>query len=68
LVRLAGVTDISGRIVAFDTAVALCCTKLHVPDHDAIISATELVHGMTVVTRNVTDFVTNKVGLLNPWE
>ncbi|MDD2723587.1 MAG: type II toxin-antitoxin system VapC family toxin [Methylovulum sp.] len=62
----------SERILAFDTAVAFCCAKLHVPDprsdRDAIIAATALVHGMTVVTRNVGDFESTGVGLLNPWE
>jgi predicted nucleic acid-binding protein len=48
------------RILAVDTAVAQCCAKLHVPDprsdRDALIAATALVYGMTVVTRNVDDF------------
>jgi predicted nucleic acid-binding protein len=37
-------------------------------DRDAIIAATALVHGMTVVTRNTDDFVRTGVELLNPWE
>ena len=45
--------------------------KLHVPDpraeRDALIAATALVHGMTVVTRNVSDFVLTGVSTLNPW-
>ncbi len=61
----------SGRIIAVDTAVAQCCAKLHVPDprsdRDAIIAATALVHGMTVVTRNVDDFEPTEVDLFNPW-
>ncbi len=55
-----------------DIAVVQCCAKLHVPDprsdRDAIIAATALVHGMTVVTRNTDDFVRTGVELLNPWE
>jgi predicted nucleic acid-binding protein len=31
-------------------------------------AATALVHGMTVVTRNVADFAPIGVRLLNPWE
>lgn len=62
----------SERILPIDTAVAQCCARLHVPDprsdRDALIAATALVHGMTVVTRNVDDFVATKVELLNPWE
>lgn len=61
----------SGRILAVDTAVALRCAKLHVPDprsdRDALIAATALVHGLTVVTRNVAAFEATGVALLNPW-
>lgn len=59
------------RTLVVDTAVAQCCAKLHVPDprsdRDAIIAATALVHGMTVVTRNIDDFKLIDVELLNPW-
>lgn len=59
------------RTLVVDTAVAQCCAKLHVPDprsdRDAIIAATALVHGMTVVTRNIDDFKLTDVALLNPW-
>ena len=61
----------SGRILAVDTAVARRCAKLHVPDQrserDALIAATALTHGLTVVTRNVADFEPTGVGTLNPW-
>ncbi|MCW7762737.1 hypothetical protein OPS06_12825 [Photorhabdus sp. JAR] len=33
----------------------------------ADIAATALVHGMTVVTRNVIDFELTGVPILNPW-
>jgi predicted nucleic acid-binding protein len=60
------------RILAVDIAVAQRCAKLHVPDprsdRDAIIAATALVHGMTVVTRNVDDFESIGVKILNPWK
>ncbi len=62
----------SDRIIAIDVAIAQRCAKLHVPnprsDRDAIIAASALVHGMTVVTRNVEDFEPTKVKILNPWE
>ena len=32
-----------------------------------MIAATAFVHRMTVVTRNVADFETSGVALLNPW-
>jgi toxin FitB len=35
---------------------------------DAMIAATARVHGLTVVTRNVADFRTFDVPLLNPFE
>ena len=61
----------AGRVLAVDTAVALQCARLHVPDRlserDAMIAATALVHGMTVVTRNLADFEASGVPLLNPW-
>lgn len=59
------------RVLPVDTAVALRCATLHVPDlrseRDALIGATALVHGMTVVTRNQADFIAMGVALLNPW-
>ena len=61
----------AGRILPVDTRVALRTARLHVPDRrsdrDALIAATALVHGMTVVTRNVSDFSPTGVELLNPW-
>lgn len=61
----------SGRILPVDVLVAQRCAKLHVPDprsdRDALIAATALVHGMTVVTRNIADFQATGVELLNPW-
>ncbi|MBQ0957246.1 type II toxin-antitoxin system VapC family toxin [Serratia symbiotica] len=64
--------EFSGRTLAVDTAVALRCARLHVPDkrgeRDALIAATALVHGMTVVTRNVPDFEPTGVQIINPWK
>jgi predicted nucleic acid-binding protein len=61
-----------GRILAIDTVVAQRCAQLHVPnpraERDALIAATALVHGLTVVTRNVGDFEPTGVTLLNPWD
>lgn len=64
--------EFSDRTLPVDTAVARHCARLHVPDkrgeRDALIAATALVHGMSVVTRNVADFEPTGVGLFNPWE
>lgn len=59
------------RILDVDVAVAKCCGTLHVPDprpeRDALIAATALVHGLTVVTRNIGDFEGTGAAVLNPW-
>ena len=59
------------RVLSIDISVAQRCARLHVPDpraeRDALIAATALVHGMTVVTRNVSDFGPTGVATLNPW-
>lgn len=64
--------EFSARTLPVDTAVALRCARLHVPDRrgerDALIAAAALVHGMTVATRNVADFAPTGVGIINPWE
>jgi len=68
----------AGRIVAVDEHVALCCAYLHVPNpksyRDALIGACAMVHGMTLVTRNIKDFdqmtdISDRaIKLLNPWD
>lgn len=64
--------EFSGRTLPIDTAVAQRCARLHVPDkrgeRDALIAATALVHGMAVVTRNVSDFEPTGVSIVNAWE
>ncbi|MCE0734635.1 type II toxin-antitoxin system VapC family toxin [Halomonas sp. G15] len=64
--------EFAERTLPVDTSVALCCARLHVPDpraeRDAIIAATAIVHGMTVVTRNIADFEATGVALVNPWD
>jgi toxin FitB len=64
--------EFAERTLPIDTAVALRCALLHVPDkrneRDALIAATALVHGMKVVTRNAHDFTSTGVHLFNPWE
>lgn len=60
------------RILVVDTPVALRGAALQAPNprsyRDALIAATAMVHGMTVVTRNVKDFKDTGVAILDPWQ
>ena len=62
----------AGRILPVDLAVVRKCAALHVPDpmddRDSLIAATALVHGLTLVTRNVRPFENTGVEIFNPWE
>jgi predicted nucleic acid-binding protein len=61
-----------GRVLSVDTEVAQRSAKLPMPDlrpvRNGLIAGTALVHGMTVVTRNVADFEGTGVLIFNPWE
>ncbi len=65
-----------GRVLAIDDDVAERWGQLEatakrrrvtLPTADALIAATALHHGVTLVTRNVDDFKNLGVSLLNPW-
>ena len=60
-----------GRLLPIDVDVARRAAGLHVPDprleRDVLIAATALERGMTVVTRNVSDFASLAVDLIDPW-
>ena len=64
-------TAFAGRILPFTDRTATLCAAMHVPnphsERDAMIAATALEHGMTVVTRNVADFAGTGVQLINPF-
>lgn len=61
----------AGRILPVDVPVARRAARLHVPDprpeRDALIAATAAVHGLTVVTRNIKDFESLDVAVVDPW-
>lgn len=62
----------AGRILPVDVYVAQRYAALNVPnrmaERDALLAATALEQGMTVVTRNTPDFAATGVRLLNPWQ
>lgn len=69
---LAEITEIfEGRILGIGREEAEIWGSLsaagNLPDIDGLIAATAMVHGLTVVTRNVKDFSRSGVPLVNPW-
>ncbi|MFE0754870.1 type II toxin-antitoxin system VapC family toxin [Inquilinus sp. NPDC058860] len=64
-------TSFADRILPVDVTVARRSAAIHVPDprpiRDGLIAATALVHGLTVATRNTTDFDPTGVPTFNPW-
>ncbi|GAB7531837.1 type II toxin-antitoxin system VapC family toxin [Pseudomonas sp. 3A(2025)] len=59
------------RILPIDTAVSRRCAPLLASDSqsdcNALIAATALANGLTLVTRDVADFQHCAVPVLNPW-
>lgn len=64
--------EFAERVLPIDDAIATRCAHLHIPDRRneaaALIAATALVHGLTVVTRNVQDFDDTGVIVVDPWQ
>lgn len=64
--------EFAERVLPVDDAIATRCAHLHIPDRrneaDTLIAATALVHGLTVVTRNVQDFDDTGVIVIDPWQ
>jgi toxin FitB len=67
----------SGRILCIDAAVAdrwgLLAANAKASDKtlstiDGLLAATAIHHNLTVVSRNVSDFTSVPVQVLNPWE
>ncbi len=49
-------------------AWAVPTLRISKPAKASLIATTALVHGLTVVTRNVADFQSSGVSILTPWE
>jgi predicted nucleic acid-binding protein len=67
----------AGRTLAIDREVALTWGRLYgqgeragrvLPMLDSLMAATAMVHGLTVVSRNVDDFELCGVPVINPWD
>jgi toxin FitB len=67
---------LAGRILNVTPAIAESWARIRatttrngtsVPPIDALIAATALVHGLTVVTRNEADFIRCGAAVRNPW-
>ena len=60
------------RILPIDDRVAEVWGRLNVPDPrpvvDTLLAATAIVHGLTLVTRNVSDVAGTGAKVLNPFE
>ena len=65
-----------GRVIAVDTAIANAWGQVvarseaagrSIGAMDALIAATVKVHGLTLVTRNVSDFESTVKAVVNPW-
>jgi toxin FitB len=66
------IASMGRRILPVDQAIALAwgllCAPRTVPPIDGLLAATAIVHGHTIVTRNVKDMADLGVSYLNPFE
>ena len=59
------------RVIVIDEPIMIMWSRISVPDplpsYDGLLAATALVHDMTVVTRNTSDFRRVGAKVLDPW-
>jgi predicted nucleic acid-binding protein len=60
-------TAFEGRILAVDDAVARKGASLPLTDRDALLAATALLHGLTLVTANASAFRAGRLKIFSPW-
>ncbi|MEM8825669.1 MAG: type II toxin-antitoxin system VapC family toxin [Pseudomonadota bacterium] len=66
------IPQFAGTTLPITDEIARHCALLHIPDprpeRDAWIAATAQIHGLTLVTRNKSDFSGTGVEIVNPWQ
>lgn len=60
-------TAFDGRILPVDSAVARKSASLSLAERDALVAATALVHGLTLVTPNAAAFRAGRLKIFSPW-
>ena len=62
---------LGSRILSVDESIMTVWAKISVPDmlpaYDGLIAATALAHGLTIATRNASDYQRTGVEVVDPW-
>ncbi len=65
-------TEFCYRILPLNTDIAINTASLHVPNPaslaDSFIASSAIHHNMPIVTRNIKDFITFPVKIINPFD
>ncbi|TWT78382.1 Toxin FitB [Posidoniimonas polymericola] len=60
--------DLETAVIWGEITASSAAKGRQIPAVDGLLAATALRHGLHLVTRNITDFVSTGVMLINPWE